>query len=664
MFFTPDLFLGPLRIAIFLVFVYFLNRLVTSKLSNQVGLDYFIPRYAMLISALVIMSLFLTQVNAYDLMTILVLLFFFIFLSFINLKKGKSYLHQFRKIRSRLIIYTIRNFEKRKKIISKDNLHKRKDVEKTDQEKLSRKERIWQIGIGLGLAITGFLSRFFFFRYDTYSMSDPWYNSLENIKDISNQNWFFHKGTMMGDYAIMNFYGAITDISDLIIIESFGLLETSLIAVIIFWVLYKITHAKFIPGLIAALSFLFFYAFLPLNLNLLVQHKPSFLALTIALPTVIFVLNPTYLRKKINSYFIWLTIIFTACFFLDLFVTLIVLLPLIFLSLLFSFKRNKHYLLRTFAAFDIALLVVLFSTFIASMVKNVSLLDYFASNLFSLNIYSYTPQLITSIVNLIYYYQWLAAITLVFSLILYIKNKKKWLQVIVFLIYINILLSLTYFEDSSLDLDLVYQIISVFVPILFGISFFVLFKFFTYILPKLTLNLATRVTLTIASITIIIFFLSKNPLSKVPYQHNVLKEEIIQAYDRLDSKLLPYSYAVANTYQNVAISRNSHFFIDYTYFNKDYLVQDSIYHQHRQDENFLKNHPEVILPKSTFVFIYKDHPLANNLTAQSIQKQTLKNLKNLKRRGRNVSLFFKKDIVEVYEIENEPNSSKIKDLIF
>ncbi|HIB38260.1 hypothetical protein [Mesonia sp.] len=664
MFFTPDLFLGPLRIAIFLVFVYFLNRLVTLKLSNQVGLDYFIPRYTMLISVLVIISLFLTQVNAYDLMTILVLLLFFIFLSFINLKKDKSYLDQLRKIRSRLIIYTIRNFEKRRKIISRENLNKRKDVEKTDQEKISNKERIWQIGIGLVLAITGFLSRFFFFRYDTYSLSDPWYNSLENIKDISNQNWFFHKGTMMGDYAIMNFYGALTDISDLIIIESFGLLETSLIAVIIFWILYKITHAKFIPGLIASLSFLFLYAFLPLNLNLLVQHKPSFLALTIALPTVIFVLNPTYLRKKMSSYFIWITIIFTACFFLDLFVTLVVLLPLIFLSLIFSFKCNKHYLLRTFAAFDIALLVVLGSNFIASFVKNVSLLDYFASNLFSLNIYSYTPQLITSISNLIYYYQWLAAITLAFALVLFIKDRKKWLQVIVFLIYINILLSLNYFEDSTLDLDLVYQVISVFIPILFGITFFVLLKFIAFIIPKFTLNLPVRIAITIISITAIIFFLSKNPLSKVPYQHNVMKEQIIQAYDKLDSKLLPYSYAVANTYQNVAISKNSHFFIDYSYFNKDYLVQDSIYHKFKKDEEYLKSHPDVILPKSTFVFIYKDNPLANEVTNAETQLETKENLEVLRKRGRDVNLFFKKNLVEVYEVVNEPNSSKINDLIF
>ena len=664
MFANLDLFLGPLRFAIFLVFVYLLNRLVTLKLSNQVGLDYFIPRYTMLISVLVIASFFLTQINAYDLMTILVLLVFFIVLSFINLKRDKSFRLQFKKIRSRLIIYTIRNFENRKKIISKENFRKNKDRQKTDQEFISRKERRWQIGIGLGLAMVAFASRYFFFEYDTFSLSDPWYNSLENIKDISSQNWFFHKGTMMGDYAIMNFYGALTDISDLIIIESFGLLESSLLTVVIFWVLFKITYTKFIPGLIAALSFLFLYAFLPLNLNLLVQHKPSFLALTMVLPTVIFILNPTFLRKKKSSYFIWISIIFTACFFIDLFVTIIVLLPLLFLSVVFSFKCNKHYLLRTFAAFDLSLLFILVTHYLASLVKEVSLFDFYASNLFSLNIYSYSPQLITSLDQLIFYYQILAGITLLFALILFIKDRKKWLQIMVFLIYINMLLVLNSFEDSFLDVDLLNQLYAVFIPILFGISFFVLFRFISLVIPNFKMKLPYKITITVSVVIVIIFYLSKNPLSKVPFHQDKIKEQIIQAYDQLDSNLLPYSYAVSNTYQNVAISRNSHYFIDYSYFNSDYLVQDSLYHDHRSNTLFLQEHPELILPKSTFVFVYEESSNSKYFTEPQVQQQTLKTLEVLKQRGRKISLFFNQPEVKVYEIENEPHASKINDLIF
>lgn len=298
MFYATDLFLGPIRMILFFVFVYFLNRLVTLKLSNQVGLDYFIPRYTMLISVLVLSIFLLTMIKAYDFMTVLILFVIMIVLSFINIKRKKSLNSQLKKIKTRLIIYVVKTLEYKRYIVSFKNFRKNKDQKKTDQELLTKKDRKWQIVLGLLLAFMGFFSRFFFFKFDTFTLSDPWYKSLKFIKDISNQEWFFHKGTMMGDYAIMNFYGALTDISDLIIIETFGLLESALLTVIIFWVIYKITHTKFIPGLIAALSFLFLYAFLPLNFNLLVQHKPSFLALTLALPTAIFILNPTYLRKK------------------------------------------------------------------------------------------------------------------------------------------------------------------------------------------------------------------------------------------------------------------------------------------------------------------------------------------------------------------------------
>ena len=131
----------------------------------------------------------------------------------------------------------------------------------------------------------------------------------------------------------------------------------------------------------------------------------------------------------------------------------------------------------------------------------------------------------------------------------------------VFLIYINMLLVLNSFEDSFLDVDLLNQLYAVFIPILFGISFFVLFRFISLVIPNFKMKLPYKITITVSVVIVIIFYLSKNPLSKVPFHQDKIKEQIIQAYDQLDSNLLPYSYAVSNTYQNVAISRNSHYFI-------------------------------------------------------------------------------------------------------
>jgi hypothetical protein len=81
---------------------------------------------------------------------------------------------------------------------------------------------------------------------------------------------------------------------------------------------------------------------------------------------------------------------------------------------------------------------------------------------------------------------------------------------------------------------------------------------------------------------------------------------------------------------------------------------------------FVVRHPEYSLSKSVLVFILNEKYENENNTfpANKQQKQLLQNIGLLQKRGRQVRLFYDSEILKVYEIINEPQESKISDLIF
>ena len=169
----------------------------------------------------------------------------------------------------------------------------------------------------------------------------------------------------------------------------------------------------------------------------------------------------------------------------------------------------------------------------------------------------------------------------------------------------------------------------------------------------------------VSTMGIVSLLFQNNILTEIP-QRNIVNEEIIEAYDILGEKNLPFSYSVVNSSANEVISVNDHFFINYDYFNDEYIQRDSIYAANRLDVEFLKKHPEIILPNSTFVFLYNENAIAddkNKLNAEEQQKTRI-NLARLMKAERSVQLFLKKTSFSVYEIINEPNATNIQDLIF
>ena len=85
-----------------------------------------------------------------------------------------------------------------------------------------------------------------------------------------------------------------------------------------------------------------------------------------------------------------------------------------------------------------------------------------------------------------------------------------------------------------------------------------------------------------------------------------------------------------------------------------YLQKDALYFSNYKKLNYFKSHPNEVLPNSILIFIY------TNVNT----KKLFNLLKILKQRGREINIFYQSTDLKVYEIINQPNSSKTTDLIF
>jgi len=380
------MFLGPLRISIFFFMIFLLYRIVSLKSSNQKGLNFLIPRYCLFLSLAVLVGFLLTLLNAYDLLMILLILFSTIFMIFMNFKKKNTLGKQLRKIYSRLILYTVIKVEKGETFIDSHNVNKQRTND--GYSRLSGLNRKWQFALAAVILGLIYSSRFFYAAYDNHTLSESWYNEIGLIKEISAQHWFFYTGSMMGDNLLINIYGKLAHVSDAIALQSSGLIEVSVLALVLYWVAFKITgnHG---PGCIAALSFGFLYAFLPVNLNQLLQHKSIFLALTLAIPTMAFTIFPKALRLDQRVYLRWMFYFFCAIFLINLFVGLYIVPSFLVLAVIFNYKYRRVYVLRSLLAYSIALVTIGIIYSIASLIMKENLWDFFISNIFSFSSYTY-----------------------------------------------------------------------------------------------------------------------------------------------------------------------------------------------------------------------------------------------------------------------------------
>ncbi|WP_298474612.1 hypothetical protein [uncultured Maribacter sp.] len=511
-----------------------------------------------------------------------------------------------------------------------------------------------------------FVSRYLFLKNDLYTLSGLWIQNLEFVKSINNNIWFSPGFTLLGENAVINFYSKITGISEEMAVHSFGLLETFGISLVLYWVLVKITKSNFLAPMIGVLFFGFFYKYLPININLLLEHNALYMAIWFALPAMLFTVIPKLLTKDKRKYFIVLFMLYTALAFVSFFVAIIIIPIFLIAAILFYTKKSLPYILRSILSYVLATSLVMTIHAIACWLLGISFITFIKQSMILVDVYTYFPQLVIPIDKLVLVYAGLGVITFLGLMPLFIKNRKKWTPAMVFLVFLNFTIALKWLDWPWIDIDLYYQILSILVVILVGIFSGIILYYFKISVPKERKNRA----ISIASIFIVLVFASyfTNSFSNYNFDEtDELKTDILLVYDDLSSNYLPYSYAVVNQNYGQSIGKSEHHFINYNLFNGAYTKRDSIYQMIKGDEELMKNNSSNILPNSVFVFIAKNN--ANSTDEKfKVTKETVLQIESqidiLKKRGRNVKVYFEDDFLTVYEIVNKENASKLNDLIF
>ncbi|MFN3639373.1 MAG: hypothetical protein ACK4UK_00500, partial [Flavobacterium sp.] len=291
---------------------------------------------------------------------------------------------------------------------------------------------------------------------------------------------------------------------------------------------------------------------------------------------------------------------------------------------------------------------------------------FLQSSLISVHSFTYMPNIYIPFEQLLTYYQYGSFFSLlVLPLFIWLK-KEDWKNSLVMIIYFNILVALYFIHITWIDNDLMRYALAVFIPILFGItiSIFVrlLFPIYKVFFQRKYLLYTVSGILSL----VIILYSQKTIFEDINSTDNTPRM-VLKAYDHIFHEYFPYSYAVVNDNIAQTLSTNKHYFMNYSDFLMNYLESDSVYHANRKDPKFAIERPDQIIPKSILVFTFNSESKeSKNYFSDQGDIEFLLNeqLSELKKRGRKIEVIYESPYVKVFEIINEPKSSRIRDLIF
>lgn len=649
--------LGPFRIFLLFIAILIIHQIITRQPVSTYNLNYVVKRFALYCSGVLIMIFLLVQLNMYDVFSILlVLLTLLVFVYF----RSKNPLNIVKGINAKRTSFLLSFFKFIERDISISKLFK------NNKHYLVPKKINYVFLTALAVTSATFVSRYLFLNNDLYTLSDLWIKNLENVKAFNSGLWFESGMAIKGELAFINFYSKIANISEEMAIHSFGLIETFVLAVVLFWVIQKIQKSKFIAPMVAILFFAFFYKYLPININLIIAHNPLYLAFCFALPAMVFTLKPEIFLKSNNTFFVSLLVLYIGIGLTNLFVFFVVL-PLFFIPvILFTINNKFRHTAQSLGAYFLGVFIIMGMYYLAAIKTMTSFKEFLISNLVLVNSYTHFPQLVLDLDKLIGIYAIIGWITTGCLFFLWLKNKQKWMPSLVFQLFLNGFILLKSLDSIWFDKDLFNQSLSILIVLLIGISIGVIVHLFKISIPKNT---------TARGVSLAIFFVA---LFGVSYVFNgffkydskkteTLKSDVLNTYNSLSQDFLPYTFAVVNQDYGQSMSINEHHFINYGAFIDTYVQRDSLYQLIKEDKKLLREKPELILPQSVFVFIATNANPESKYDIETPDETAIlvkEKIEILKGRGRNVKVFFQDNYLSVYQIINQENSSNLDDLIF
>lgn len=622
-------------------------------------LDFIVQNWFRFATAYLLVALVLTQLNAFNLFNCFFVFFFLVVIDNIglnNLRYLKRYFNTNVKV---VFLHALRSIELKVPIKNWVIIVSPHDIEEKKTNKLL-------FLVTLLLVVITFFSRYYFINYDNYSLSDSWVIELSKLINLDNQQWFGQDLSPVGELAILNIYAKIADIAPEIALHFSSIFEAIVLSIIVFWTIHKLTASKFIAPLITALLFSLVYVLSPLNVYYILQSNSILMALTFAIPTVVYVLNPQSLQLSKISFYTSFCVSFFAIGLTDLFVFFIVM-P-VFLIIVFLVTGPKQMMpkLKVIGCYMGAVALYLFMYGFLTQSKLMEFDSYLMSSLVSMSAYSYFPQLIYPLKIIVEYIQYLSWFGILLGISLQVLKKGNWTNSLVFLIFFNIMILLPEMKISWVDVEKIKVIFIVFFPLVFGFCIAMLLAVFEraakplYRLQPLTIMLILSASLFYG------FKYQDQPIAKLK-QSDSIPKEILNAYDRIAQIFYANTYTVVNISSAQVIGTNRHGFMNYDYFLAEYLGMDELYFQKKNNKLFLAANPNAMLPKSVLVFVSaKAKSTDDGVVAEHalLNKSIMQTLQTLKARGRKIVVFYETDLLTVYEIINEPGSSKVHDLVF
>ncbi|MCB0443857.1 MAG: hypothetical protein KDC50_07385, partial [Flavobacterium sp.] len=647
---------GFIRLVFLLMFLYYCNNKLVKREYSHNLIQFIVNEWFKYGSISLIVVFSLIQLSIYSLINFVLIMLFIMLVDVVGIKNVKNPIRYFKEVSKARFFEFLKDNENRKPI---------RELIRLERPKKIKDDRVFIFYATLVLIVVAFIGRYYFYVYDTYLLSDLWISNLNKVILFDENAWFNGTVSAEGELAISNLYSKLVDISPEVGLQSLAILEDILLSIIVFWTIRKITASRILAPLIAFVAYVFLYTFSPIEIHYLLQNEPVLMGLTFAIPAMVYILKPDVINYKKTNFFITLIICFFAIGLIDLFTLLILMPPFFILALVFVSKSDISFRWIAFVSYILGVTFVLSLYYWMCLYYQNDFLIFLQSSLISVSSFTYMPNLIVPFDELLQYYQYGSLFSIVILPFLIWYKKELWKPSLVFMLYFNVLVAFNFIQIEWIDSDLLRLALAVFVPICFGISVAVLLRLlFPLYKGLLRFKIPLAVGMAVFALGGIVFT-QITPLNNIKTSDKTPRM-VLDAYDKILHEYFPHSYAVVNDNVAQTMSINKHFFINYEDFLFGYLESDSIYHRNRKKPKFFIENPQYVIPKSILVFVYHDNSEKANQFADQNQLEPLlkEHIKTLEKRGREVSLYYESPYVNVYEIVNEPKSSKIDDLIY
>jgi len=653
---TSTIVVGFLRLILLLLFLYYCNNKLVKRKESHTLIQFIVNEWFKYGSLTIIILFLLNLLQLYSLINLILILLFVILMDAVGIKNLKNPIKFFKQTAKERFFEFIKNIENKKPVI---------EIIRLEKPKNNKDDRVFVFYITLVLIFAAFIGRYYFYSYDTYLLSDLWLADLNKIIQFDTNNWFGGSVSVEGELAMSNLYSKLLDVSPEVALQSLSIVEDVMLSLIIFWAIRKLTFSPVFAPLIAFFGFVFLYTFSPVELHYLLQNQPVKMGLTLAIPTMVYIMRPDTIKFKNTNFFISFVICFFAIGLIDLFTLLILVPPFLLIALLFSNPSFKYFKLIALASYILGTTLILMTYYFLCQFYQNDFLIFVQSSLISVTSFTYMPNLSIPFEQLLTYYQYISLLSIVILPILIWFKKEEWKPALVFMLYFNLLVTLSFLNVEWIDVDLLRLALAAFIPITLGITVGVMLRLLDPLFKNVT-NYTYFIASSAAVLVLSAIIYSQKSIVQGIKPSDKTSRIVLDAYDEITHNYFPLSYAVVNDNITQTISLNKHFFINYETFLLDYLESDMMYHKNKDKPNFLLDNPQYVIPKSILVFVYKKNKKDGNYFSEQkeLEMLLLETITTLKKRGRTVNKIYKDPALDVYEIVNEPKSSHIDDLIY